>query len=198
MLGGDVHDSWAWTLYEDGFGGGEPVAVNLVCPGVGSRGLGSAFGAILGSAIEALGGISEYRKVIESGFKAQNTGLEYGDITYRGFFAAEMNHATQVTEYFHFDDDVSQLDYAQAREASGGITAEHICGRSLISYADQQGSLDTSGDGSCQTITFDTSRPSLWSIPVPLSDEDDDGNTAFSGCGYEACLVNFEELGEEP
>jgi alkaline phosphatase D len=33
VLAGDLHDSYAWTLYEDGAVDGEPCAVNLVCPG---------------------------------------------------------------------------------------------------------------------------------------------------------------------
>lgn len=34
ILGGDLHDSWAWTLYERGEQKGTPRAVNLGCPGV--------------------------------------------------------------------------------------------------------------------------------------------------------------------
>lgn len=34
VLGGDLHDSYAWQLYEDGLMNGTPTAVNLICPGV--------------------------------------------------------------------------------------------------------------------------------------------------------------------
>jgi len=34
ILGGDLHDSWAWTLYEGGNMTGTPVAVNLGALGV--------------------------------------------------------------------------------------------------------------------------------------------------------------------
>jgi phosphodiesterase/alkaline phosphatase D-like protein len=34
VLAGDLHDSFAWQLYEDGLMNGTPTAVNLVCPGV--------------------------------------------------------------------------------------------------------------------------------------------------------------------
>ena len=40
ILGGDLHDSWAWTLYEGGQMDGKPAAVNLGCPGVTSPGWG--------------------------------------------------------------------------------------------------------------------------------------------------------------
>ena len=40
VLGGDLHDSWAWTLYDHGNMDGEPRAVNLGCPGVTSPGWG--------------------------------------------------------------------------------------------------------------------------------------------------------------
>ncbi len=33
ILGGDLHDSWAWTLYEKGDMDGTPRAVNLGAPG---------------------------------------------------------------------------------------------------------------------------------------------------------------------
>ena len=33
ILGGDLHDSWAWTLYENGKMEGTPRAVNLGAPG---------------------------------------------------------------------------------------------------------------------------------------------------------------------
>jgi hypothetical protein len=34
VLAGDLHDGYAWTLYEDGEVDGTPTAVNLICPGV--------------------------------------------------------------------------------------------------------------------------------------------------------------------
>lgn len=34
VLGGDLHDGYGWTLFEDGAVNGTPCAVNLVCPGV--------------------------------------------------------------------------------------------------------------------------------------------------------------------
>jgi alkaline phosphatase D len=40
ILGGDLHDSWAWTLYEGGQMDGKPAAVNLGCPAVTSPGWG--------------------------------------------------------------------------------------------------------------------------------------------------------------
>ena len=44
ILGGDLHDSWAWTLYENGYMDGTPRAVNLGCPGVTSPGWGGFLG----------------------------------------------------------------------------------------------------------------------------------------------------------
>lgn len=47
VLGGDLHDSWAWTLYKKGEIYGTPRAVNLGCPGVTSPGWGGFLGGEL-------------------------------------------------------------------------------------------------------------------------------------------------------
>ncbi len=59
ILGGDLHDSWAWTLYESGKMEGEPRAVNLGAPGVTSPGWGGFLGGMY---------VQQYAKILYQSF----------------------------------------------------------------------------------------------------------------------------------
>lgn len=87
-------------------------------------------------------------------------------------------------------------NYEDARAASGGITADFFCGSSLVTTAGQPGSLVESD--ACSAITFDSSRPALWDIPVPTG-----SNTVTSpplvGCGKDGCQTDLSQsLVDEP
>ena len=75
---------------------------------------------------------------------------------------------THTAEYILFEPEVTLTDYDEAREASGKITAAFTCGVSLVTTAEDAGSLDAQED--C-VITFDSARPLVWDIPVPVSGE---------------------------
>ena len=92
VLAGDVHDGWAWTTYEGGvIGPGEPVAVNLVCPGVTSPGWGAfTYGAFKGSPVEAALGTDGVYDMINTIFESVNPGLVYGNVQDKGFVAVKM------------------------------------------------------------------------------------------------------------
>lgn len=99
VLGGDLHDSWAWTLYKDGKMSGEPVAVNLGCPGVTSPGWGPFLGGLLTPLMGPLGGLDNVYKLIADNFVGINNGLVFADIQKKGFVAIK---ATKVGESNNF------------------------------------------------------------------------------------------------
>mmetsp|Transcript_7305 Transcript_7305/g.13864 ORF Transcript_7305/g.13864 Transcript_7305/m.13864 type:complete len:198 (-) Transcript_7305:493-1086(-) len=93
VLGGDLHDSWAWTLYEGGRMSGKPVAVNLGCPGVTSPGWGPVVEGLLAPLVGPLGGVDNAFKLVADNFVGINAGLVYADIQKKGFVAIK---ATKV------------------------------------------------------------------------------------------------------
>jgi alkaline phosphatase D len=95
ILGGDLHDSWAWTLYEAGNMSGKPAAVNLGCPGVTSPGWGPLISGLFAPLVGPLGGQDNVYKLIADNFVGINTGLVFADIQKKGFVAVK---ATQVSD----------------------------------------------------------------------------------------------------
>jgi alkaline phosphatase D len=96
ILAGDVHDGWAWTLYDGGVvGPGEPVAVNLVCPAVTSPGWGPLVLSTFQPLEEMLGtsGIVDLANGI---FEAHNPGLVYAAIEAKGFTVVKMTQVSQT------------------------------------------------------------------------------------------------------
>lgn len=94
ILGGDLHDSFAWTLYEGGSFTGEPVAVNLGAPGVTSPGWAPPLIKFALRPLQpVLGGIDELHKLINDMNEGQNEGNVYTDTQYKGFYAVK---ATKV------------------------------------------------------------------------------------------------------
>jgi hypothetical protein len=146
----------------------------------------------LGGVIEDIGGVDAYRYLLNASFADTMSGLKYFDLQYRGFFAAEVTHEKHVTEYFHFTDETSQQNYLEARAASGKIVADYICGTSMVSTASERGSLVP--QDSCGAITFDSSRPAVWDLPVPIVDDMD--GLPLADCGIFGCRV--EKAAPEP
>lgn len=93
VLGGDLHDSWAWTLYEGGNMEGQPAAVNLGCPGVTSPGWGPVVSGLLAPLSGALGGMENAYKLVADNFVGINKGLVFANVHKKGFVAIK---ATKV------------------------------------------------------------------------------------------------------
>ena len=92
---------------------------------------------------------------------------------------------THTAEYILFEPEVILTDYGEAREANGSITAAYTCGVSLVTKAEDAGSLDAQED--C-VITFDSARPLVWDIPVPISGDGSLGRgRSLTECGFNAC-----------
>jgi PhoD-like phosphatase len=91
ILGGDLHDSFAWVLFEGGGSSGEPVAVNLGGPGVTSPGFGPLFAPIFSPIEDAIGGPDGFYRLASDAYLMTNPGLQYADVEYKGFVAAAAN-----------------------------------------------------------------------------------------------------------
>ena len=69
------------------------------------------------------------------------------------------------------------------------MTAAYTCGVSLVTTAGEPGSLVPQDE--CE-IKFDTERPAVWDLPVPITGAAD-GDSLY-GCGYNAC--EFDATGD--
>lgn len=185
ILGGDLHDSYAWTVYRGGVRTGTPVAVNLICPGVTSPGFGAAVYPFLAPIAPALGGADGVYSVINSLLTEQNPGLKFADTQNKGFYAVKATKGTHIAEFIFVTPATLLSNYSAALSASGGITANHFCGASLVTTAGVKGSLDKQAN--CSTIEYDTVRPAVWGLPYPPSN-----NTAalrtLTACNMDACV----------
>jgi alkaline phosphatase D len=186
ILAGDLHDSYAWTVYEDGAVDGEPCAVNLVCPGVTSPGWGPSMYGIFNPLEDAVGGKDALYDTIEQLDEMANPGLKYFNMQFKGFYAVKATKESHVTEYFGIRPDIITSNYETARAANNdGVTAPHFCDSHLTTTAGMPGSLDRD-DSACGTIKFASTRPALWELPVPEND-DLDGGPTLSNCGMMGC-----------
>ena len=193
ILGGDLHDSWAWTMYEGGNKTGTPVAVNLGCPGVTSPGWGGFLGGVLAGLDSTLGGVSNRFKLIDDMFYQQNPGLKYAETWNKGFFVVKATKLSHTAEYFHNSPSTILSNYSAARAASGKIVADFFCGASLVTTAGQKGSLVR--QPRCSAIQFESSRPSVWSAPFPSA------GTSFlptlRNCDFNACTFQQSAAGTD-
>ncbi len=100
VLSGDSHDSWAYTLYEKGtLEEGNPVAVNLGCPGVTSPGWNDLLGDILTPLSAALSGALDVYKLASDTFVGRNDGLKYNEILRKGFVAVKATKVRSIGLY---------------------------------------------------------------------------------------------------
>ncbi|KAJ1456377.1 PhoD-like phosphatase-domain-containing protein [Pelagophyceae sp. CCMP2097] len=172
VLGGDLHDNWAWTLFERGGieDDANPVAVNLGVGGVTRTGWGNFLGPVLTAALG--GDVSAAYDLAEAGFVAANAGLVYANIKDRGFLFVEATATHHVAEYIFANDAADSqfpnqntyiaTDYADVDKV--GLTVPKYCDVSLVTTAGVQGSLRK--QAAC-VVTYDARRPAEWDIPVP-------------------------------
>lgn len=185
VLGGDVHDSWAYTVHEQGYSTGEPVGINLICPGVTSTGAGSAYGVAL-SPLERFISRENIERAVNEGAINTVPSLKFANLFNKGFYAVSVTPTTHTAEYFLIDGETLGSTYEQARAQSGKITANFFCPSSLESRANEKGSLDRSL--TCGAITFDDARPVYYDVPVPAADFPDE--RALEDCGMRGCKLN--------
>lgn len=220
ILGGDVHDSWAWSVHDkEGTclafclfstlcvrhstrakpfsfvffmsfhcAPGDPVAVNLIATGTTSPSpWAGRLEALLEDAKEALGGRAGLMDLLEEGFKECNSELKYANVANRGFYAVKASKEKHITEYLLFDNDILLTNFADARVASGKITADHICDGSLETFADSPGSLVPREE--CGFIEFLNERPAVFDLPVP-PDFHSYANSDYITCGALGCKIH--------
>ena len=184
ILGGDLHDSWAWTMYEGGNKTGTPVAVNLGAPGVTSPGWGAFLGPALSPLAPSIGGIDNVYKLVDDIFYAVNPGLKYAETGNKGFFVVKATKTTHTVEYIHNTRATLLTNYSAARAASGKIVADFYCGASLVTTAGQKGSLVR--QPSCSAIQFESTRSPLWAAPFIRSSTSIFTPT-LKNCDFNAC-----------
>jgi len=187
VLGGDLHDAFAWTLVEGGLIDGEPVGINLGCPGVTSPG----FLVALGPLFAGLSMLDQDTIVnmVNGAYERANPNLHYANVGYKGFVAVKVTKDSNTAEFITIDPDVMLQDFDEAR--GDGITAPFDCKASMVTPVDSPGTLDRSDE--C-TIAFDSTRPAVYDITVPAGVSD--ANAALADCGYKGCSASFNEDGE--
>lgn len=194
ILGGDLHDSFAWKLPITGLVEGEHVAVNYGCPGVSSPGFGPLFNPVMAPIEAALGGEQARYDAYHAAYYRTNPNLVFTDVQHKGFFVAVATPDKHTVEYFGFDHETMLSDYSLARSKSGGLTAETKCLTSLVTTT--PGSLETNAD--CVAVSFIKERPSFFSMSVetgPLPEQE----PVASDCGSTVCMIEFADgKPEEP
>lgn len=136
---------------------------------------------------EALGGRNATFDLLEKAVVDCTPGLKYGSMQRRGFYAAKVTKDTHVAEYLLVDPEVILMDFEEAREESGGITARFVCDASLETYVESPGSLEYRDE--CGVITFETTRPAVFDLPVPSAFSS--MSTPLVGCGHKtSCVVS--------
>lgn len=89
ILGGDLHDSFAWTLYDKGNMTGDPVAVNLGVTGVTSPGWGPGLYPFLKDLEPILGGTDTVYELMNQMYEGENPGKVHANVQYKGFYAVK-------------------------------------------------------------------------------------------------------------
>ncbi|CAJ1936746.1 unnamed protein product [Cylindrotheca closterium] len=181
VLGGDLHDGFAWQVPSSGLSEGEPVFVNLGCASVTSPGFGPNFFPFFASIQEAIGGKGAVVDILEKAFLRQNPNLKLVNLDLKGPTIVTVTGTTHTAEYFGVTDEDRLSDYPDARKDS--MTANPICKGRVVTRADEPGSLAAFED--CSTTVFATERPAVYNLPVPASNTED--LSALSGCGYIGC-----------
>ena len=196
VLGGDLHDGYAWILRDDGANEGEPVAINLGTPSVTSPGFSAALFPFFASIYDDIGGDDGFYSMMEKAWLRQNAAnLRLSQFRYSGFVAVKATRETHTAEYFSVSNVDRLSDYATARAAAGegAITASPLCSGSVTTSADAPGSLVYAEE--CSVIAFSSERPAVYSLPTPSLDDMPAGD-ALVDCGMIGCTFAVSEQGE--
>eukprot|EP00581_Thalassiosira_minuscula_P002081 CAMPEP_0183738948 /NCGR_PEP_ID=MMETSP0737-20130205/55850_1 /TAXON_ID=385413 /ORGANISM="Thalassiosira miniscula, Strain CCMP1093" /LENGTH=676 /DNA_ID=CAMNT_0025973607 /DNA_START=209 /DNA_END=2236 /DNA_ORIENTATION=- len=179
ILSGDLHDSWLWTIYEDGNVTGVPVAVNVGSPGVTAPGFGRSAMTFLGKLVDEddvelgedglkapLGGgkvgTDLSFDMVERAFEGANPGLAHAEVRHEGFVAGKITPTEHIAQYIHVGEGVALSNYSSARDANdGGLTAGYLCSGKFTTPADAPGVIEK--DVVCDAIDFEMNdRPLEW------------------------------------
>lgn len=104
VLGGDLHNAFAWVLNEKGGPDGTPVAVNFGTNSVTSPGLLDAISGFIDPSeiIGIVGGRSKFAEMFENGLLRVNPSLRYTDMNNSGFIALEVTKVRYLTTVFGY------------------------------------------------------------------------------------------------
>merc|ERR1719361_108803 len=170
-LAGDLHDPYAWSLYEGGTGfglndGTEPIAVNFGADATTSNGwYRSLWPMFVGIEDEIETAGTSIREITANAWKRANLGLKFIDNKEKSFYVVRLTHDTANTEYFSIDRQDLLTNFTAARSNSGTLTSDFSCRTSLVTKADEPGSLEEKPDG-CGEIKFISERPAWWNMNV--------------------------------
>lgn len=181
VLGGDLHDGFAWQVPSSGLVEGDPVFVNLGCASVTSPGFGAAFGPFFASIEEVIGGPDVVFEILEKAYLRENPNLKLVNLAMKGPTIVTVTGTTHTAEWFGVTNEDRISDYPDAR--GDAMTATPVCKGGVVTMADEPGSLTALED--CSTTVFATERPAVYNLPVPAS-ASEDLNT-LTGCGYQGC-----------
>jgi PhoD-like phosphatase len=119
ILGGDLHDLYAWSVNEGRNMTGNPVAINLVCPGVTYTGFGTSAWPLMAGLEVPMGGRDNVFEMFHALWRQTNPSLKYTNGQFRGFFAVKATKKSHHTEYFHFRPETIASNFSSARSESG-------------------------------------------------------------------------------
>eukprot|EP00977_Amphora_coffeiformis_P022096 scaffold10436_cov107-Amphora_coffeaeformis.AAC.2 len=182
VLGGDLHDGFAWQVPSSGLVEGKPVFVNLGCASVTSPGFGPNFLPFFASIQDAIGGKGAVYDILEKSFLRANPNLKSVNLELKGPTIVTVTRTTHTAEYFGVTDEDRVSDYPDAR--GDALTATPVCKGRVVTMADEKGSLTAFDD--CPTTVFATERPAVFDLPVSASSTDG-LDTTLLGCGYRGC-----------
>jgi len=126
-LSGDLHDHYAWTLYDKGHSTGEPTAINLVAGGVTSPGWGPFLSGTFAPLADVLGSMDDVFDLLNKGDEAANPGMPYYDLHYKGFFAVKLTKVRQQQTIYR-----ESVFRSPRKPRSGSLLRKSILPSSLV------------------------------------------------------------------
>lgn len=193
VLGGDLHDSFAWKLPLSGLVEGESVAVNLGCTSVTAPGFAPVANPVVDTIQAVLGGEQAKYDTYNAAYYRGNPNLVFADVQHKGFFVAVASREEHVVEYFGIREEVVLSNYTVARAMNGGgLTANATCLASLVTASGTPGSLEKKSE--CSVVSFATARSPLLDIPVPVvALTGVNWPKTFTDCGSSPCQIIMAE-----
>ena len=184
VLGGDLHDGFAWVVPSSGRIEGEPAFVNLGCASVTSPGFAPNFLPFFASIADAIGGLPAVMDILEKSFIRENENLKLVNLEFKGATVVTVTRDTHTAEYFGVTEEDRVSNYETAR--NGALTAEPICKGRVVTNAAEAGSLESFDY--CSSTTFESERPVEYTLDIPVAEVSNTLQT-LSDCGYKGCTV---------